>query len=68
MKYKQYLSQYWRPDEMLMINHQTGKSTPSDLEKLPVPQGPQRDRLHDEQPEAGALAAVGWLVSTEAEF
>ena len=53
---------------MLMINHQTGKSTPSDLEKLPVPQGPQRDRLHDEQPEAGALAAVGWLVSTEAEF
>jgi len=25
--YKQYLGQYWRPDEMLMENHQTGKST-----------------------------------------
>lgn len=25
--YKQYLDQYWRPDEMLMENHQTGKST-----------------------------------------
>ncbi len=25
--YKQYLDQYWRPNEMLMVNHQTGKST-----------------------------------------
>lgn len=25
--YKQYLDQYWRPNEMLMENHQTGKST-----------------------------------------
>ena len=25
--YKQYLEQYWRPHEMLMENHQTGKST-----------------------------------------
>jgi hypothetical protein len=25
--YQQYLSQYWRPDVMLMTNHQTGKST-----------------------------------------
>lgn len=25
--YKQYLEQYWRPDEMFMENHQTGKST-----------------------------------------
>jgi outer membrane lipoprotein-sorting protein len=25
--YKQYLGQYWRPSEMLMENHQTGKST-----------------------------------------
>ena len=25
--YKQYLEQYWRPNEMLMENHQTGKST-----------------------------------------
>jgi len=25
--YKQYLGQYWRPNEMLMVNHQTGKST-----------------------------------------
>jgi len=25
--YKQYLNQYWRPSEMLMENHQTGKST-----------------------------------------
>ncbi len=25
--YKQYLGQYWRPNEMLMENHQTGKST-----------------------------------------
>lgn len=25
--YRQYLQQYWRPDEMLMTNHQTGKST-----------------------------------------
>ena len=25
--YKHYLDQYWRPDEMLMVNHQTGKST-----------------------------------------
>jgi len=25
--YKQYLGQYWRPDEMYMKNHQTGKST-----------------------------------------
>ena len=27
MKYNQYLKRYWRPDEMFMINHQTGKST-----------------------------------------
>lgn len=25
--YQQYLSQYWRPDWMNMVNHQTGKST-----------------------------------------
>jgi outer membrane lipoprotein-sorting protein len=25
--YKQYLDKYWRSDEMIMINHQTGKST-----------------------------------------
>lgn len=25
--YKQYLGQYWRPDEMNMVNHQNGKST-----------------------------------------
>jgi len=25
--YQQYLQQYWRPDEMRMINHQTGKTT-----------------------------------------
>ncbi len=25
--YKQYLNRYWRPDQMDMINHQTGKST-----------------------------------------
>jgi len=25
--YKQYLDQYWRNDEMLMVNHQNGKST-----------------------------------------
>lgn len=25
--YKQYLKKHWRPDEMFMINHQTGKST-----------------------------------------
>jgi outer membrane lipoprotein-sorting protein len=25
--YRQYLNQYWRADEMLMTNHQTGKST-----------------------------------------
>jgi len=25
--YQQYLNQYWRPDRMLMVNHQTGKST-----------------------------------------
>lgn len=25
--YKQYLNKHWRPDEMFMINHQTGKST-----------------------------------------
>ncbi len=25
--YKQYLGQYWRPDEMTMVNHQTHKST-----------------------------------------
>ena len=25
--YKQYLDQFWRPSEMIMINHQTGKST-----------------------------------------
>jgi hypothetical protein len=25
--YKQYLGQYWRPDEMLMVNQQNGKST-----------------------------------------
>ena len=25
--YNQYLDQYWRPDSMLMENHQTGKST-----------------------------------------
>ena len=26
-KYQQYLDQYWRSDEMHMVNHQTGKST-----------------------------------------
>ena len=26
-KYQQYLGQYWRAHEMLMVNHQTGKST-----------------------------------------
>lgn len=25
--YKQYLNQYWRPETMNMVNHQTGKST-----------------------------------------
>ncbi|MCI0528970.1 MAG: outer membrane lipoprotein-sorting protein, partial [Nitrospira sp.] len=25
--YRQYLGQFWRADEMLMVNHQTGKST-----------------------------------------
>ena len=25
--YQRYLDQYWRPDEMHMVNHQTGKST-----------------------------------------
>lgn len=25
--YKQYLDKYWRPDRMMMINHQNGKST-----------------------------------------
>lgn len=25
--YNQYLDRYWRADEMLMVNHQTGKST-----------------------------------------
>lgn len=25
--YKQYLKKHWRPDEMFMVNHQTGKST-----------------------------------------
>ena len=25
--YKKYLEQYWYPDEMFMVNHQTGKST-----------------------------------------
>ena len=25
--YRQYLDRYWRPDEMLMVNHQTGKRT-----------------------------------------
>lgn len=25
--YKQYLNKHWRPDEMFMVNHQTGKST-----------------------------------------
>ena len=25
--YKQYLSRYWRPSRMEMVNHQTGKST-----------------------------------------
>lgn len=27
MGYQQYLGQYWRPEEMIMTNHQTGKST-----------------------------------------
>lgn len=25
--YRKYLDKYWRPDQMVMINHQTGKST-----------------------------------------
>ena len=25
--YRKYLDKYWRPDEMYMVNHQTGKST-----------------------------------------
>ena len=28
--YRQYLGQYWRPDRMEMVNHQTGKSTDLD--------------------------------------
>lgn len=27
VNYQQYLNQYWRPAEMIMTNHQTGKST-----------------------------------------
>ena len=27
MDYRKYLNQYWRPDRMYMVNHQTGKST-----------------------------------------
>lgn len=30
--YRQYLGQYWRADEMVMTNHQTGKSTRSIFE------------------------------------
>lgn len=26
-EYKKYLGNYWRPDEMIMVNHQNGKST-----------------------------------------
>lgn len=26
-EYRQYLNQYWRPDRMVMVNHQTGRST-----------------------------------------
>lgn len=26
-QYKQYLEKYWRPDQMTMVNHQSGKST-----------------------------------------
>ena len=25
--YQQYLEQYWRPDRMVMVNHQNGKTT-----------------------------------------
>jgi len=25
--YQKYLDTYWRPDEMIMVNHQNGKST-----------------------------------------
>jgi len=27
VNYQQYQDQFWRPDEMHMTNHQTGKST-----------------------------------------
>jgi len=27
LNYQQYLTQYWRADSMMMVNHQTGKST-----------------------------------------
>ncbi len=27
VNYQQYLGKYWRPDQMKMVNHQTGKST-----------------------------------------
>jgi len=26
-KYREYLDRFWRPDEMYMVNYQTGKST-----------------------------------------
>lgn len=31
--YREYAGRYWRPDHMLMVNHQTGKSTALDWEK-----------------------------------
>ncbi|VAW94844.1 Outer membrane lipoprotein-sorting protein [hydrothermal vent metagenome] len=31
--YKQYLNKYWRPDQMKVVNHQTGKSTVLNWEK-----------------------------------
>ena len=30
MGYQEYLGEYWRPDVMRMLNHQTGKSTTLD--------------------------------------
>jgi outer membrane lipoprotein-sorting protein len=41
--YKQYLGKYWRPDELLMVNHQNGKSTRLDFKTYQFRAG-----LHDQ--------------------
>ena len=51
--YQQYLGRYWRPDQMAMYNHQTGKSTYLNFEDYKFQVG-----LRDKDFSRGALSRI----------